>query len=175
MVAKAKGWTVKANLDGLNKALTKYQKQFDGDHGELIKWMALETVRMIDQTTPRRTGRAAAAWLPFLWAHNKPAEMRSAPGINVSPAKIAAAQREGLRKGKHKSKFKGSKPYAWIRNNVNYIVYLEYGVRKGAQKAVAISKAKLSSVSRRMESGFVRRAIKAMHQEVKQKLRIKAG
>ena len=175
MAAKGKGWTVKANLDGLNKALDKYQKRFDTDHGDLIKWMSLTTLSKIEQTTPVRTGRARAAWLPFLWAHNKPADMKSGMATGESPGKIAAAQREGLRKGKHKSKFKGAKPFAWIQNNVNYIVYLEYGVRKGAQRAIKVGKARLSSVSRRMKSGFVRRAIKAMHQEVKQKLKAKAG
>ncbi len=167
-VTGTKGWTVKAHMVKFNVALVEYAKRFNKDHGEMIEWAALETVTRIEKRAPVQTGRYRAGWLPFLWANNKTAPFKSAPGAKGT----AKARQEGVRACKYKSKFKGDKPYATITNAVRYGPYLEYGVRARALHGTKIKPGqRLYSVSKRSGRGHVRMSIAEVYRSIKAKLR----
>jgi len=85
--------------------------------------------------------------------------------LKVSPAEIKKAQAEGLAACDYKYNYGSWKPFTLVRNNVKYLVYLEYGVRKGTQKQINIEKARLSAVSKQ-NKGWIRRAHNRWFKEI---------
>lgn len=169
-MGKGTGITVQANLKKFNAALDEYAKKKEKDLNELIRWAFLETVSNVMKANPVRTGRSRAAWGPVLLANAYPVPNAS-PDPDVMPAEALKAQREGFAACKHKTNFKGLKPYGYVANRVKYLPYLEYGVRKGKEKNKSLKEAKLTSVSKRSGKGFVRKEIVRMHRAVKRAIR----
>lgn len=163
-------WTIAADMKKLKKVLEKFEEKKIKGTGDLIAWASLGLVADVAQGTPVRYGQARAGWLPFLWKNNVDVGLEHASGIGLNPGEVVKRQKEGLRACKHKSDFTSPNPEAIVTNNVGHIVYLEYGVRKGGQKAVKLGKAKLSAVSGQMKKGFVRDNVKKWHKDIKKAL-----
>ena len=154
------GETVTANLDELNKAIYEYSQAFNIELGRLIRYVSVGLIRSIALANPVDTGRSRTAWLPFLWSLGINITVKAASNTDASQKELLEANKEGKARGKFNYKFKNTeKPFAWISNAVPYVVYLEYGVRKGDQKGIELGKSVLSSVSSRSSKGFVRKAI----------------
>lgn len=170
-------WKITSNLHEFNRAIGDYVDHFQVNMCTTVRASSLNIMAEIDSNTPRRTGRAAAAWLPFVWSEGRKTKLKAGKGVN--PGESMKAQREGLRLGKYKKNLKDTpKPYAWIQNRVPYVTYLEYGVRKGSQKKKSKGTATFSPVAKSGTIGFVKKAVeierKAMLKAIRENVKVGA-
>lgn len=109
-----------ANFDKRSKLfserLMRASKKAGGNATIFLKKVMIDLLRKVIQRTPVDTGRARAAWAPFLKAEN----------VNVKLSGDPKAISEGIAKGEFVVQ-SGSKPGILVVNGVNYSVYLEYG------------------------------------------------
>jgi hypothetical protein len=156
-----------ANFQKLNAAIDQYTKAFKVDLGKMVRYVSVGLIKDVAQGNPVLTGRSRAGWLPFLWKMKVAINMKSKKKTKGKKkdiaweTEVAKAQQEGLNAGDYKYDFESWKPFAMIINNVDYIVYLIYGVRKGAQMAIAIEEADLSAVSSQNDPDWFFKAIDA--------------
>ena len=158
------GWTVEGKSAALGKAIDKYIKKFNIDAGQLIRHVAIWTVKRVVENNPVDTGQSRGGWLPFLWANGITSELnRSDPRSEKSAKAIRRAQYQGNMLCRFRYDYNDVKPYAWVENNVAHTVFLEYGIR--------YSRFTRKPVSKRARPGFVRRALIEGRNEMMKRVR----
>lgn len=109
-----------ANFDKRSKLfserLQRVSQKAGGNATLFLKKVMIDLLRKVIRRTPVDTGRARAAWAPFLQAE----------GVNVQLTGDPKAIQEGIAKGEYVVQ-SGSKPGILVVNGVGYSVYLEYG------------------------------------------------
>lgn len=166
------GVTISANLSKLEDSINKYAHMYNTELGKLIRYVSLGLTFDIANANPKDTGRSRAGWLPALWANNVSVSYEYDTTVGHKPGEIAEAKREGVSACRFKYAFSNTmKPFFWVQNNVGYVLFLEYGVRKGAEKDKPIEQAYLASVSERSTKGFVRINIIQWNRKLKHAIR----
>lgn len=99
-----------------NERIRRASQAAGGNATTFLKRVMIDLLRKVIRRTPVDTGRARAAWAPFLRAE----------GVNVRLSGDEKAIQEGIAKGEFVVQ-SGSKPGILVVNGVNYAIYLEYG------------------------------------------------
>lgn len=166
-----RGMNATTNFQALNAEIRRYTDHFNKDLGKVVIYTSVGLIKDVAKGNPVYTGRSRAGWLPFLWKMKAAAVLKAAKKTIKSAktgkkrvdqnwaTEVAKAQQEGLAACDYKYNFEGSRPFALIINNVNYMVYLIYGVRKGAEMLKPIEEADLSAVSKQNDPDWFFKAI----------------
>lgn len=155
-----------AQLTRFERALGRIVKEEGGEVVFVVFKTAVDLFRDITIGTPRRTGRAAAAWTVFFDRIGRPLSIRG-PRVQSSAVMLGKSEGEartnlppsaGTRAGARaplppdvKRRSPLDRPFAELRNNVKYILPLEYGwTTRGGRRVV----------SRQAPAGFVRHNVR---------------
>ena len=105
--------------EAFEREVARFVERALGDRaGEGVEKTTLDLTGHVTAKTPQKTGRLAAAWLPFA----------ASRGVHIPLTETAGAAR-GRREGRYRARLKGPRPYIELTNAAPHALPIELGAR----------------------------------------------